>query len=297
MMQRLGKWLRQSARPALAKAGRLALLALAAAGAAARADASGTMIFEVDPYRPAPELRQRFGPLTQYFAEALGRDVELRVARGSEEHLRAVGSDGVDLAYLGPVSYVRVVDRFGALPILARIETDGKPVLDGVIAVRADSSVQRLADLKGKRFAFGDAGSALGSITPRYLLLKSGVGLDALGRYANVASNYDVVMGVLDGEYDAGALRHEVYDAMAARGLRAIAELPAVSEGVFVARRDLPPAQVRRLRRSLLQLRAVPGGMRILQAIGDETTGMARASDADFAGLRAMLQTLAPTAE
>jgi ABC-type phosphate/phosphonate transport system substrate-binding protein len=57
-----------------------------------------------------------------------------------------------------------------------------------------------------------------------------------------------------------------------------------------VARANLPQAEVRRLRRALLQLPRSADGQRILQAISDETTGMRRASDADFAQLRKLLR-------
>jgi ABC-type phosphate/phosphonate transport system substrate-binding protein len=97
---------------------------------------------------------------------------------------------------------------------------------------------------------------------------------------------------VLDGGYDAGVLPREVFDAMASRGLRAIATLAPASQGVLVARASLPADEVRRLRRALLQLRRSSDGQRILQAISDETTGMTRARDEDFAELRKVLHAI-----
>ncbi len=257
----------------------------------AQAEEPPPFVLAVEPFLPPPEIRQRFGPLAQYLAEKLGRSVMLRIEPGTEERV-AASSGGVDLAYLGAARYIRMADRFGPRPLLARIEISGKPTVDGVVVVRKDSSVRTLADLRGKRFAFGEADSTLGSIMPRYALLEAGLTLRDLASYAYVASRYDLAMGVLQGQFDAGVLRRDVYDAMASRGLRSIADLAPASEGVFVARAGLPAAELRRLRRSLLQLRSTVDGQRILQAISDETTGLVRTSDEDFADLRRVLQKL-----
>jgi phosphonate transport system substrate-binding protein len=271
-----------------------ALLGGRAPGAQTAADAlpgdavGGTLA--VGPYLPAPEIRQRFGPLAQYLGEALGRSIAVEVAGTPDMHEDAVGRDASDIAYLDPVSYVAVVERFGPKPILAQLEAGGKPYVDEVVVVRRGSPVQGLADLKGKRLAFGADGSTTVPVLARYALRQSGLGVDALGGFAALPSHYDVVMRVLDGGVDAGVVPREVFDAMASRGLRVVAALAPASQGVLVARANLPQAEVRRLRRALLQLPRSADGQRILQAISDETTGMRRANDADFAQLRKLLR-------
>ena len=271
------------------------LLAASWLGLAAAAPAAepAPYILAVQPYLSAPEIERRFSPLAEYLGKQLGRPVRVRVGSNYEEHISYVGQDAVDIAYIGPAPYVSVVERFGPKPILARIETNGRPELRGVIFVRQDSSIERIADLKGKRFAFGDPESTMGSIMPRYVLRQNGVALEDLARVSHVLSHDNVVLGVLAGDFDAGVVRADVYDEMAGRGLRRIADLPPVSEHVFVTRANLPPEEVRRLRQALLQLRSVPDGPLILRSLGAQVTGMVPARDADYDELRKVVRALA----
>ena len=97
-------------------------------------------------------------------------------------------------------------------------------------------------------------------------------------------------MGVLVGDFDAGALQKEVFDEFAPRGLRALAVTPGVPESLFVARSDLPPAEVQRLRRALLNLARLPHGPAILARLRQDLTALAPVADTDYDPLRAMMR-------
>jgi len=267
--------------------------ACAAAGPpSAGATTSAAYVMAIGPYLSAAEAQRRYGPLARHLEGQLGHVVTIAVGNDYEEHIRFVGRDAVDLAFVGPSSYVHLVDRYGAKPLLARVEKAHRPVLEGVIFVRQDSALQRLDQLRGRRFAFGDPDSTAGSVLARYALQKSGVTLELLGNYRHVSSSYDVVMGVLAGDFDAGAINRDQFDAQAPKGLRVLAPLPAVSEGVFVTRSDLPAEQIARLRTALLQLPNAPDGPDILHAISAEITGLGPVKDSDFDSLRAIMRTL-----
>lgn len=250
-------------------------------------------VLAVHPYLSAPELHKRFAPLAEYLGRQLGRPIQVRVGSNYEEHISFVGQDAVDIAYLGPAAYVTVVERFGRKPILARVQTNGKPQLNGVIFVRQDSKIRQLSDLKGKRFAFGDPESTTGSVLARYVLRENGIALSDFARVSHIVSHDNVVLGVLAGDFDAGVVRSDIYDEMADRGLRRLADLPSVSEHVFVTRTNMPPQEIERLRQALLQLGASPDGQRVLHTISVEMTGMVPATDADYDTVRKVVRTLA----
>ena len=100
--------------PALFAVCLLALTAVRAAAGEAAGAAGGPLVLAVHPYLPAEELTSRFTPLAEALARAVGRPVTVRVGRSYAEHVEAIGSDGVDLAYLGPATYVTMVSRYGA---------------------------------------------------------------------------------------------------------------------------------------------------------------------------------------
>lgn len=250
----------------------------------------GPLILAIHPYLPAPEIQRRFGPLASHLGRALRREVSVRVGQDYDQHIAAIGLDQVDIAFLGPASYVRMVERYGRKPILARFQTGDDPHLYGVIAVRRDSPLQRLEGLKGRRFAFGDPQSTMSHIVPRYMLRQAGIGLDDLAMHRFLGSHRNVALAVLAGDYDAGAMKREVYDEFAPRGLRALAVSPPSPDHLFVTRADLPAADVARLRQALLRLGETPAGRDLLKRLHPGLTALIPAQDGDYDALRVMVR-------
>ena len=258
--------------------------------APAASEAAPPLMLAVHPYLPVPELQSRFGPLADYLAREMGRPVSLRIGGNYEQHENAIGKDQVDIAFLGPVSYIHVTRQFGPKPLLARFEVDGKSSLHGVIAVRKDSPVTTLAALKDARVAFGDPESTMSHIVPRYMLLKAGIPGGAPTRHKFLGAHKNVALAVLAGDYDAGAMKQEVFDEFEAKGLRALAVTPGVPDHVFVTRANLPKEDIDKLRQAMLRLKDQPGGPALLNGLHKGLTALGPAKDADFAELRSIVQ-------
>jgi phosphonate transport system substrate-binding protein len=248
------------------------------------------LVLAVHPYLPEPEIQQRFTPLAQYFAQALGEPVEVRVGSNYDEHVAAIGNNRVDIAFMGPASYVLLVAQYGKKPLLAGFEVDGKSHLYGVIFTRQSSPVQRLEDLKGKRFAFGDKESTMSHIVPHYMLIQAGVPLRVLDDVQFLGSHKNVAHAVLAGEFDAGAVKREVYEEFAAKGLRALATSPPVPDHLFVTRADFPASKVERLRAALLRLKGTAAGRSMMNGIHAGMTAFIPVTDGDYDGLRVMIR-------
>jgi len=264
-----------------------ALLMLAANTASA---ADPPLILAVHPYLPAAEIQQRFAPLAAYIGKNLGRTVEVRIGGNYDQHIEAIGRDQVDIAFLGPAPYALMLRRYGSKPLLGRFEVNHQPHLYGVIAVRKDRPLRTLADLKGKRFAFGDPESTMSHIVPRAMMASAGVPLSALGSHKYLGSHKNVALGVLAGDFDAGAMKKEVFDEFAPRGLMALSITPPTPDHVFVTRANFPAKDVERLRHALLQLKDQPEGMAILQGMHKGLTAIIPATESDYAELGNMVR-------
>ena len=251
--------------------------------------ADGPLVLAVHPYLPVSEIQSRFGPFAAYLSRELGRQVTVRVGSNYVEHEGAIGKDQVDIAFLGPASYIQVVRQFGSKPLLARFEVDGQSNLYGVIAVRKDSVVTTLAGLKDARVAFGDPESTMSHIVPRYLLMQAGIPNGA-ARYKFLGAHRNVAIGLLVGDYDAGAMKKEVFDEFAPKGLRALAITPGVPDHLFVTRADMPPADVKRLREAMLRLKDQPDGPSILDKMHKGLTALIPVVDANYEALRGMVR-------
>jgi len=265
-----------------------------AAALAQGATSPPALILAVHPYLPAAELLKRFAPLARALGQAAGRPVVVRVGSTYDEQIDAIGTDSVDLAYMGPAPYVILVGKYGVKPLLGRQVVDGDPLLHGEIIVRQDSAIQTLQDLKGRRFAFGDPESTTSAVLPAYLLRSAGVPASALASSKYLGSHKNVALAVLAGDYDAGAVKEEVFEAFAARGLRTIAAEPPVPDHVIVASRKLPASLVDTLRSTLLDLGRTPGGRAALAAIETGLGTFVAARDSDYDGLRSLMRKPVP---
>jgi len=185
-----------------------------------------------------------------------------------------------------------LVDKFGRKPILARQLINGQPLFQGKIFARRDSPVDSLQELQGKRFAFGDSASTMSHLVPRYMLIQAGVGTEKLSGHQFLDSHDNVAMGVLSGDFDAGAVKEAVFYKYQSRGLKALATTPSIPEHLFVARSDLATATITALRQALVGMDVSEEGRRALASIKKTITALEPAEDADYDVLRDIFSAL-----
>lgn len=250
-----------------------------------------SLTLQIHPYLPAGELLNRFAPLSKYLSEKAGVNITCKISKDYREHIDMVGQNRVDVAYMGPASYVIMTKKYGQKPILARLEINGTPLFRGVIVARENSPVKTLHDLAGKSFAFGDPHSTMSYFLPLSMLKEAGIGTDALARHNFLSSHQNVALGVLMGDFDAGAVKEEVFYEFRKRGLRDIAWTPRISEHLFVASSTLPPETAGRLRKALLSLH----DKSVLSSIKSDVSALVPADDSDYDNLREILLSLEQT--
>lgn len=265
---------------------------LAVALLAVTSPAQADLTLGVHPFKPPSKLVESFRPLADYLSEKMGEPVAIRIARDYQAHVEAVGRDEIDIAYVGPVPYVKLRAAYGERPLLARQQIGASPTYHSKIFVRKDSAIGALADLKGKRFAFGEPHSTMSYFVPRYMLWQAGIDVGQFAGHKFVGDHVNVALGVLAGDFDAGAVKEDVFYQYEGRGLRAIATSDPLSDHLFVAGRKLPDATVRRLRDALLQLDRDPRGAAILQAMTPGVRSLVPVQDRDYDSLRRVLEKL-----
>jgi phosphonate transport system substrate-binding protein len=222
-------------------------LALAAGGARA-ADRPGKLVIGLLPTESAPTVIRLNEPLRAYLEKRLELPVELIVGANYAATSEALRFGRLDVAYLGPVTYILQSRRAKLLPFARPSHAVVGPTFQAAVIVPASSPAQTLADLRGKEIAFGDPASTSGTWVPRYQLLEAGLvaGRDYTLRI--LGAHDAVALAVANGRADAGGLSLPIYQRLIREGkidgakLRVLAESPAIPEYMFTFREGLDPA-------------------------------------------------------
>jgi phosphonate transport system substrate-binding protein len=209
--------------------------------------------------RPTDVLRDFDHTVTEIgkaVSKTLGKPVqiELKVYRTYEECLDRFVAGDVDFVRFGPASYVLAKQRNENVQLLVAEQEDGQKRCQGVIAVRASSPIQTLADLKGHTFAFGDENSTIGRYLSQAALWDAGITQADLANSGFLERHDRVFKAVEVGDYEAGAMHIATFQDMNKDGqLRAIAQFDNVGKP-WVARAGLDGPIVEALRKALLEL-------------------------------------------
>lgn len=214
-------------------------------------------------------------------------------ARSYEDLVAQMGRAEIDMAFLGGVTFVQAEARHQAVPLAMR-DIDFR--FSSVVVVRSDDPAHALADLKGRRFAFGNRNSTSGHFMGRHLLRKNGI--EAERDFASVVfsgSHDDTLRLVATGEVDAGVANASVFfrrlvdGEQNARRLRVVWQSPSYVDYVWAARPQLPNALRQRLVDAFLDLdRVVPAHAEALTREG--AAGYVPAYAADFDEVRSVVR-------
>ena len=239
------------------------------------------------PTEDALRMNQSFAPLCVFLGNALGRRLFIRLGESYEQAIEELGNGRALLSYQTPSTYVEAHERYGVEPLVVPL-AKGEPFYQSAIVVRSDSGINSLAELRGRRFAFGDAKSTGSKAMPESMLKEAGIGLRELAKHGFVGSHDNVAKAVLQKDYDAGGLMLTTAEKYTNQGLKILATSSRIPQFPLCASPRLAPAERERLVEALIGIR----DPQILAPLGAHVTGFARITDSDYDGVRAMLKRL-----
>ncbi|WP_289509293.1 phosphonate ABC transporter substrate-binding protein [Hydrogenophaga sp. 2FB] len=197
---------------------------------------------------------------------ALGMPVKPFVAADYNGVIEALRSKRLDVAYLGPFSYVlgATIANIEAFAV-AETKKAGRTFYHSQVIAHKDSGIKTVADLKGKTFAFVDPSSTSGHLFPKAGLMKAGFNTDKdFGRVIFSGSHDSSAIAVQNKKIDAAAIADRILDAAIAKGLAKREDLVEVwksdpiPESPTVWRTDLPADLKKRVQAAFLQVKDIP---------------------------------------
>jgi len=170
-------------------------------------------LFANDDSKATLQLYEAFRKLLE---DRLGIPVEVTTGTSYSAVVEAMRADQVEGMEVGPFAYVLAVQEANAEAVAVVITpgtSKGDVVYDptaptayySTIITKKGSGIATLSDLKGKSFAFVDPASTSGHLSPKTLLVKSGLNPDTDLKATFAGSHPTAVLSVWNGTTQAGA--------------------------------------------------------------------------------------------
>lgn len=245
-----------------------AAITLCVLGATAAHAAQDTLTIGLIPAEDSQAMIESSKQVIEQLQQQTGMKVKPFVATDYNGIIEALRAKKLDVAYLGPFSYVLAasvadVEAFS----VAVTKKSGKSAYKSLIVVRKDSGITSVEGLKGHTFAFVDPSSTSGHLFPKSGLEQAGYDPAKLFSRVVFSGSHDAsLLAVANKKVDAAAVADRIYASAIAKGMLRPDELSVVwqssdiPESPMVWRKDLDPAIKEKVARALANIKDVPWG-------------------------------------
>lgn len=247
----------------------------------------------VIPAQTEGEMEEAMDKLQTYLSEELDREVKLDVYPNYNGVVEAMNYDKIDMAYLGPLTFVIANANSNAQAIITSL-VDGEPFYRSYIITHADNPWNSLEDLlenpQDIDFAFGDPNSTSGSLIPSIELQDRGVyesqQENEFNSVRNTSSHDATALSVLNKQVDAGAIDSAIYNQLMESGkidgeqIKTIWESEELFQYPWAVRESIDEETVDKLQEAFLAIE----DQVILDAFG--ASGFTEATTEDYESIR-----------
>ncbi len=234
--------------------------------------------------------------LARAIEKKTGYSIKVSIPVSYAAVIEAMGAGRADIAWYAPLSYALAHKTVGAEVMLVT-ERDGQTNYFGIILARKGSSIKKIEDLRGKRFAFVDPLSTSGTLYAKELLLEHGIDPDK-DIQAVYAGGHDKAIIALDSKQVDACSVYSGYGTDARD--RVAKDIPGIKQKTIIigrtatipndnvsASKTLPPEVRDSVRKALLEISGSPDGRAMLMEVA-EINGLKPAKDSDYDTVRKM---------
>ncbi|GGG00236.1 phosphonate ABC transporter substrate-binding protein [Paenibacillus aceti] len=257
-----------------------------------------TLTVQFVPSQNADTLEAKAKPLEKLLSDKVGVPVKVSVSTDYNTIIEAMASKKVDVGFLPPTAYVLAKEKGAAEVILQAqrfgVEDEtGAPTTElvdfykSMIIVKKDSSIQSLADLKGKKIAYQNVTSSAGFVWPAGKLMEAG--LDPLKdvEAITVKGHDQGVLAVLNGDVDAAAIFQDARNTVKKdypsvfEDTRVLTYTENIPNDTISVRSDMSPEWVEKLQNAFIEIGKDEEGHKIISEIYTHE-GYVKSDDSHF---------------
>lgn len=246
------------------------------------------IVIGINPFTSPKDIKNMYQPVLARIFDSLHLKVKIIIAKNYETLGEQLKNGNIDGGWFSPFAYITAAAMTPLVPVATPL-INGRDYYNGYIITRNDSGIQNLKDISGRHFAYVDKNSASGYLYARHSLKEAGIHPETAFSQVSFAGSHDqVIHGVLNGDFDAGATYNEAYDKAQQKGLdvsalNIISTTGNIQKDAIAFCADMDPERIARIREAFLQFQDFSG-------IATPVTGFVEARDENYYLIRQVQQ-------
>jgi phosphonate transport system substrate-binding protein len=270
-------------------------LASSSVALAATCENPDSLTFAMIPTEESVAELQLYKPVTDRMAKLTGKKIEFFMPTSYASVVEGMLSKFVDVAVLGPYSYVIANSKDKDVEVFATyakkpgyLQEEG-PGYKGVLVSKKGSGLKTIEDLKGTLVGLTDPGSTSGNLVPRVVFSQViGMDIDKYFKKSVYTGSHELsTVAVHQGKVDAAFVASHRFDNVVAKGevkledFNIIWSSPAIPQDPFVYRSPLCDDIKAKIRETFLGLKEDPNAKAFLKNVKSNTFVAMSSSDYD----------------
>ncbi len=262
---------------------------------AAECENPDSLTFAIIPTEETVAELQLYKPVTDRMGKLTGKKIEFFMPTSYASVVEGLLSKFVDVAVLGPYSYVIANSKDADIEVFAtyakkpgHLQEEG-PGYKGVLVSKKGSGLKTIQDLKGTLIGLTDPGSTSGNLVPRVVFSKViGMDIDNYFKRAVYTGSHELsTVAVHKGKVDAAFVASHRFDNVVNKGevklddFNVIWSSPPIPQDPFVYRNPLCDDIKKSIRATFLGLKDDPNAQAFLNNVKSNTFVPMSSSDYD----------------
>ncbi|MCI9174155.1 MAG: phosphate/phosphite/phosphonate ABC transporter substrate-binding protein [Lachnospiraceae bacterium] len=238
------------------------------------------IVIGINPFTSPNDIKNMYQPVLARIFDSLGLKAKIIIVKDYNALGEQIREGRIDGGWFSPFAYITAAEMTPLIPVATPL-INGKDYYNGYIITRKDSGIETLADLPGKTFAYVDKNSASGYLYAKHSIKEAGLDPESIFLHVAFAGSHDqVIQGVINGEFDAGATYNEAYDKAQnagtdMSGIRIISTTGNIQKDAIAFSRNMDPERIRQIQNAFVNFKDFSG-------IATPVTGFVEAKDSNY---------------
>ncbi len=242
------------------------------------------IVIGINPFTSPSDIKNMYQPVLARIFDSLGLKIKIIIVKDYNSLGEQIKKGTIDGGWFSPFAYITAAELTPLVPVATPL-INGKDYYNGFIIARNDSGISSLDNLPGRTFAYVDKNSASGYLYARHSIKEAGYDPESIFSSVSFAGSHDqVILGVINGDFDAGATYNEAFEKMQHSGadmsnINIISTTGNIQKDAIAFSKNMDPSNIQRIKEAFL-------GFRDFSGITTPVTGFVEAKDSNYDFIR-----------